>query len=547
MLLFALAAAIVVLLAPSEFTSIAHAQTPTGNSYETGTWVVTYVSSGAASGHAMSSTVQNPTAFSYPWTDSASEPAGGGSFGGGPATDATTSGTVTATATWHPGTGQTMQTDPPPAVNILTQSATASATGGIGPYVHSNGLGSNVTDTTYKIVDGTSGTITATDTLSASTGAQTTVPIVAGGAGAVASFGIAVTPETVTLTDPAAPPGSHKALTGDPLIAGFSGGPGIVQSYTWSLQNSADDFKTWRGTVNDGTQKLQLTSADLSGTNPTPSDSTYKVSSLTYYTAKAATDSANCSVVIKMPDGTSQTVNPKSLPIAILKPTAQWGIKEGECQKVSQTLVGLFRETSDPLNYNGETWHDVNVMVPSPFSNGTFAFGQIITPSMVDTIKLGSGSTGPAQYHLPNNGSPGLDNVFPLNANQASGAYDVPGSRPPGFVVDGDSPAIDWSNAPEGVTLNTGDSLVQDAADESFVTYLFYKSPAAGSIYVPLQRYSWSWAGTWALESPYPNDTPGWTEHLISPLTGSVRTADPTDTYPSWTIVHSASDKMVGF
>ncbi len=106
-------------------------------------WNVTYASSGACNMHYVYGGPYSVFADSRNWTVTAgatSAPTNGG-VDGQYYVDASSAGTVTATLTWVPATGQT---DPPPHTVIVAQTASATAMNGCnagGAYQADDGLG----------------------------------------------------------------------------------------------------------------------------------------------------------------------------------------------------------------------------------------------------------------------------------------------------------------------------------------------------------------------------------------------------------------------
>ncbi|MDQ2800172.1 MAG: hypothetical protein M3Y13_11070 [Armatimonadota bacterium] len=192
-------------------------------------WQVTYASSGSATYHYTFS--QSGTGPIYsgggPWTDTTGETSSGGSSGGQYATDALSSGTVTATLTWVPASGQTAQDDPPPNVVIVAETAVASWSGGTYPGAGSasDGLGDAEdqygvsSGTYYSVKDGSSGTITLTDTLNAQSAPYAPVAPNYGPtyASATASYSVTPYPVTVELTGGIGPSYAKRLLVGQQL------------------------------------------------------------------------------------------------------------------------------------------------------------------------------------------------------------------------------------------------------------------------------------------------------------------------------------------
>ena len=135
-------------------------------------WQITYSSKGSASAHQINGNLSNPPTpiGPTPWNSTSN----GGGAGGQYILDATTSGTVTATLTWVPGTNT--PNDPPPSKVYIVETANASwstsstntptagtdASDGLGdPAVPNQNEGGETSSGTHLTVqNGSSGTIT---------------------------------------------------------------------------------------------------------------------------------------------------------------------------------------------------------------------------------------------------------------------------------------------------------------------------------------------------------------------------------------------------
>ena len=82
---------------------------------------------------------------------------------------------------------------------------------------------------------------------------------------------------------------------------------------------------------------------------------------------------------------------------------------------------------------------------------------------------------------------------------------------------------------------NPGGTISKITAHDLFTTYVMYMPPGTNSVWVPLQSYDWSWAGTvsWVNNA--------WTLTAGTPANAAAEplyTASNTDTPPTWTVVH---------
>jgi hypothetical protein len=528
--------------------------TGTGGTITPGHWDTCYSSQGTTSWHYLDSNkaVQSD---SHPWPSNAS----GDGFYNSYYLDAKTKGTVTATLTWVPTTGQDSTSDPPPSQVIVTESGSASESGGgsgtgqaddgwqDGPSSGGQSGGLSSSGTYYEVKDGSSGTITVGPfTVSASTPDNTT-PDASGNftqMGVMIAAGLSVDKTSVTLTL-SGPNAANQALTGQQITASLNGAPANVSSYTWSFTGGTP-IKTWdpNGKAADGTpqQLFPLTDADKKGTDTSANHTGIAVGGLSFYDQSADTVTVKCQVNYTLPkDGKgnaksgSMTLTSKS--VTFLKPTATWGIKSGFVRVKSGNL-GLYGAPGDAIYKDGQAWHDIAVNVPAPFSGGTFAFAQIITPSVVIHRVLAPGSTATHNYQLPKNEASGLDSVFPYDTDNVANGYSL--SQPANTEIDGDSPSADLPTF-TNVTDNGGTNWDQSTTSESFTTYLLYKASDPNAIWVPLQSYSWKWSGTWAYQTDQYGGG-GWVAMPGSPTTSSTPSATAINSPPSWKLVHSKSE-----
>ena len=337
---------------------------------------------------------------------------------------------------------------------------------------------------------------------------------------------------------------ANQALTGQQITATLNGVPSGVKvtKYTWSFSGATapNPIKNWDGNGTDATGKPQqlfpLTAADLTGTDT--SGSGISVNPVSFYDQAKDNVTVKCAVSLKFSDGTTATVNAQSVSVAFLKPTATWGIKSGYVRSLSNRGTGLFGVPYDTVYTDGQSWHDVIITVPSPFSGGTFAFVQVFQPNVIIHRVLPQGSTATHNYQLPNNNVLGLDTIFPYNHHSNADGYSIP--QPVSTEIDGDSPSTDIPTF-TGVTDTGGTNWDKINTAETFTTYLMYKASSTNSIWVPLKSYTWSWSAALVYQTDQYGGG-GWVSQPGNPTAGSTPTANDTNTPPAWSIVHSASD-----
>ncbi len=493
-------------------------------------WQITYSQTGTWS-YALRDTPSYglSTPYSDPW------PAAGSGDGGGGSNEinGSTSGTITATLTWIPATGQTMQSDPPPQQLNVVECGYAwenSLWGGPNPPPGpagsaSDGLGDSEVPSSngyvsqgYHLVQksSTSGTVTVTCSPSASNPTSTwqTAGYPGGGypgggypggggpgywdwTGGECTVGFTVYPITVDPSGPTPTGNGLELLTGQAVSAGLNlpqgfgvyappGGTG----YQWSA--TGDVFYTYNEHL--PSHQLILLSDDPKYTNQ-PQFGCYDKS--------ADTITITCNATIVCPDGTQLPLTATSPNIKSVKPKASWG--------TNQSTPGVgFRD--DPANQEfeaNELWYPINITVPSPFSGGSGCMAQLVTPSRRITRNAINGKPN-NYYHAINqpnpDGSPnwvlpgrGLDGHFPY---QVGAGTDANGNTtmttfPDGYIWDasttgasGDTPKQPY----EADDLDGGGTdWYESSAADSFSTWVMYRPP--GGVWVPLQKLDWSWSG----------------------------------------------------
>ena len=458
--------------------------------------------------------------------------------------DATISGTVTATLTWVPTTGQTSQTDPPDKLVTIIEAASASyanATGVVGVGTADDGLkdpmvGNGISSGTHVLPpkDGTSGQIVIPDTLTAK---STPSPVPAPGTNANAGASFSVWPVTITGTTPV---GGSQALTGQQLTAVLNVPPGFSvyqptgqTGYQWTITGSLVNkvFKNYDPTL-PSNQLTLLTAADLTAASPS------------FYDSAAETVSATCAVTLVAPDGTKLPLTVKSKDVSVLKPTASWG--------TNQYLPGI-GFTNDPTNQRfeaNELWYPLNITVPSPFSGGTGCLAQLITPSRRIARNALNGKPSNYYYKIPYTNpdgttswvlpGQGLDAGFPYPSGFTIDANGQPHPVMPdgGYTWDvsntgysGDSPAQLYTT---GDLDGGGTNWYEATANDFFTTWIMYRP--GGGVWVPLQKIDWSWDGNAT------KDTSGhWSVVGVANATASATTTnDP----PQWNIALQANDQL---
>ena len=514
-----------------------------------GTYVATYSGGGVTA---------SPGYYSASYTDSYGGYGGGHtSFGGSGISSVQCSGQITATLTWTPTQGQSLQTDPPPAAAIVTQTSSASWDGtaydssgqcdnGLGSPVQTtnNGYSQSCSGSAYTAGGGATITLTCTPSASASAGPQCCE------AEAFASYTASATPVTVTLSGTTLVNGAQEALCGQQITPQLSGIPSAcaVQSWTWSFTNAtgSNPFKNYDPT-NNTQQFFPLTSADLTGA-ATPQNPSPTVNSPGFYDDDGNTVTVKCALVIQPPTPSGGTTPPtiavtaQSQPVEFQKATAAWTV-DTIPPYLSNQFKGLY--VTPNTNFGAEEWWDpINITVPSGFSGGTGGLAQIGTFSRKNTrIATGTGANtyfnkiesppGSGNWVAP---GPGLDGSFPYPFGYAdSGGQDgtlVTGGYTWDVSVLGHSTDVTKHAFVQPDVDSGGTQWTYAYASDSFNTWLMYRPP--GGIWVPLQMLTWSWGADANINPlpPAPNGT--WTAENGSFVPGS---PTPTEAYPAWTTV----------
>ncbi len=449
--------------------------------------------------------------------------------------------TLTVTGTWQPANSN----DPAPQSVILSEQVDAyalgtasNASGSIVPFAGSvsDGLGDSakpdpktgqVAGQKYTVDSG--GSFTATLTISASVSATPGPPYELNGlmglgtctvSAGIGPVSISAYTPTVTLRGYTSVNGAQEALAGQQIKATLSLGSAPckgVSGYNWTATPAGNLFRNYDPTATSGQlQPLSSASGDFTGSN-----------FYFYDVHNNDTVTLTCTATVTFPDGTTGTVTAQSQPVMIVKPTAQWTVKEGYVQPFTSSqypgdlLFGLRPDPATASQYpNGEDWYNVSLTIPSGFPvAGQGSFAQLVTPNHA-AYQASSGTT---QYYVPGQG---LDNLYPYLSY--SWSLPDPGNQ-------GDNPCIVFDSNSQGYNPGTGDYV---SAYDYFKTWLMYQPPAVGdalTIPAPVKTYGWSYAATatwngsqWALSNAFPQ-------------TGSPAgdPSTPTDDYPQWTQVLS--------
>ncbi len=513
-------------------------------------WQVSYSSTGTTTWHTIGSdgTAQQGSR-QWPATGS------GDGFQDSTRLDGTTSGTVTATLTWVPYTGQDNTTDPPSSSVIVTESGSARwGGGGLGTGSADDGWGDPVqyavsSGVHYEVKDGSSGTITITKSLSASTPPNTT-PNAQGyfdriGAFVAASLSVAGDSVTVTLAGASTDvDGSKKVLTGQGVAAQFSGLPSgyKVSSYIWSFTGGTPIKNwdpTWPNSTNP-TQLVPLAPTDLSQTDT--SGNGIPVADVSFYYTKAGSLTATCAVNFTSPDGKTGTVTVQSPSIIYIKPTATWIVN----RSFNGMTPGFF--AGYPYGPFGalELWGPIDITVPDPFAGGTGCIVQIATldRGWARTPQNGMSPTYTKLSVLYKGGTTdmvkapkGLDVGFPypFGFNQNTNGSFTANNNSYTWQIGNKGFASDKPNQSYALSVSDGggNAWYSSVASDHFSTWLMYQPPAVGgqpTIYVPLMTLTWSWGGGASLNTA----TNKWSASEGPPfIPGS---ASATDDYPSWNL-----------
>ena len=517
----------------------AQAQTPSHS------WQVTYSNTGTWSYTSPSAT---PPDQSGPWPVGAS----GYSLGGSDTRNGNIQGTVTATLTWVPASGKTMQSDPPPSSVAVIQYGNAyeasllgtdpnthgpagSASDGLGdtPVVSSNGNG-YVSSGYHGLPSqsGSSGNIVLSGvTLSAVNppfSVTSGYPPYTRWPGGQTSVSYRAYPVNISLsgTTPDSS-GNLNILVGQGCTASLVGIPSDLlnntdhpPTYSWTV--SGTRFQAWSpypppnfiGPVNPNGSFYSDGPGPL--TNPTAH---------WYWNEAAGTETVKCTVTVTPPSGLGAP-----FPIMVTQQVSVANLTyscthyEGVVAVINggQTLVAY----PTGINVHGETWN-CHVLTPALFGGGgSCNFSQLITPGRSHTYSTGSVS-------CTENGKSGLDTLSPYSA-ESGDPYTVGTGANAGWPADnsshrtGDSPSTGLSDPKLGVCASV-------SITESFNTFLMYLPPGSDVQPVPLHEVDWNWNAT-VSEPPG-----GWASANMTPVGPSLTSTASARAYahPQWIRVES--------
>ena len=468
------------------------------------------------------------------------------------------SGKITATFTWQPAPGQTLQSDPPPQTVIVTETGAASAysdsyspspaaassyddglgSSGAGvqtiltgphPGTSSSGLGH---DTKYSVMSG-GATVTVSRSLSASaSGVLTEAWASVRYSAAVSPITIVLKGVTIDLSD-----SSFHVLTGQQVTA-LLNSPFTVSNYRWSFIGATgyNPFRLWDPSLSSSPQFVPLSLVDKTQ------------SSISFYDAHSDTVTVNCTATVTPPTGLSLNVNAVSKSITYHKPTLSWTVNKpfidpnGVLQK-----SGFFGNQPSGAFSANELWGPMKITVPPLFAvNNTTGSGALLQIASLSRSNTRVPLNGfPSSYTklsiMYTNGTSGavasptgLDVSFPyaygyFQNSDGTLSYSDGAWLAQNNGYSGDGPFQRYINHDQD---GGGNAWNASTASDSFNTWVMYQ-PAIkddqGVIYVPLQTLTWSWGGNALL-----NNLGLWNV-IANPSFMSTQGSD-TDNYPSWTL-----------
>lgn len=326
----------------------------------------------------------------------------GGSFGGsnqspscgdalGNPTNSTItcSGSITATFTWNNGGDPN---DKPPQSAVVTENCQTYWTGpnyqnvyysgsctnplGGSPTAGPSGVGQTWDFIKYRVVSnpGASFTVSCSPSVNASAGG--TVGYVSAGV----TYSASLSPVTIDLQGVTLDANNRnpQVLTGQQVDATLNTGRFSVvpRSTNWAV--TGDAFKNYDYTSTSN-QLVPLSAPD------------FAVDIFAFYTKKNEPITLTCNATVTTNTNPATTLAVTATKtFASVKPTATWGIAGGIVQQ-KNSVVGLYG--LGILYTDGQSWHDVNINVPAPFSGGQFCFAQLVTPDLKIYRNLPRGST----------------------------------------------------------------------------------------------------------------------------------------------------------
>ena len=516
-----------------------------GTGTTTGHWAVSYSSQGTSS-------------WDYPGqrrafrqsslvaTDSSA------SVGSNSYLDAATTGTISATLTWVPTTGQDSTSDPPASSVIVTETGYAAASGGgVGTASADDGWGdtsggggypadasggggypgasssASSSGTHYEVEDGSSGTITVGPfTLSAATPDNTTPDangnFLMGGAGVFVSLNFAGSSVTITPGGAIPSGGKYHILVGQkcsPTLNLPSGPSGFTAiSYEWSVDGNT--VQSWDISPDNRSAKVHYGIGDAGQASPS-----------WYWSDTAQVESIFCKVSIKPNTGTApaQTINTRR-DVTLDVPTYSNNDISGDVKldtsgpNTGTLSVYAGPGSQSPLNCG--MWFADSVQTPSLYgSGGTWYRIQLASVSRYETPKSGAtpipaqgnGVTGALDFNRDNTGT--VTYVYG-SSHAADGQV--------GTAPDTDSPWV-------GPLID--DFQEYAVQNENFQDYIMY-TPPGDSIAVPLVYFTWSWnVDVHIPPAPKPTSWFNWISQKDTSPHGTVTPPGGTQRmyiYPTW-------------
>ena len=539
-------ALLVLLLLPSAQIKLAASQlNGLIGSYTSGghLWQVSYSSTGTTTWHTIGpdGTAQQGSR-QWPATGS------GDGFQDSTRLDGTTSGTVTATLTWVPSTGQDNTTDPPSSSVIVTESGSARwGGGGLGTGNADDGWGDPVqyavsSGVHYEVKDGSSGSITITKSLSASTPPNTT-PNAQGyfdriGAFVAASLSVSGDSNTITLGGTAPDSnGKLNILVGQGCTASLNTPPFSVQQQSgWTWTVSGTTFQDWQPTTpynpitnapansqasyySDGSGPLTNPTAHWywndPGPNPTP-------------------ETVTCTATVTPNDGKNApytvTVTQKvSVQVPGWSADGTGGYMQVNASAYNANGTTCLWAGPGPGQSGGMNWtaNSFTPQTPAAFGTGTVELVQLVTPNMSYVNATGVGVPGKTHYD-PEHGQTGLDTAYPYpGPAYTEGSIMLP-------YRSNDSPTMPLNNA-----------MASAMMQHQFTDHLLYLPPGADVRWVPLASFTWSTNGS-------ATNPGGWSNYVAAYGSDSAGTVNPTaktlftaeHKHPSWTQISRARMKV---
>lgn len=448
----------------------------------------------------------------------------------------TCSGMITASIPWN-------GSDPLPKCVIVKETATAtwSGSGGTGK----DGLGGTATDSSeegmppggscttvkYSAVPVTQSPVEVKNAPTA-TGSLPSVIPGAMSAYASVSYKVEVFPVSIDITGTTSSGSALFVLTGQQLTAKLSAGFPIQGNAnpTWSFSEGSDkcfgDF-----VISDTIDTTKSPPVTTTQGKSEVKNVNFAVKDLLFYTKRDGTVKVAATATVQFPDSTTGTVNAESKPVQSKRPIVDhWNILTGYVGWASGPggvgassvlsgddliLRGYSADDTGGTARRGQDWKAL-VSVPAPFTGQTmFTGGNMAWAQIVKAERHSFFNSAPTDRPFERNGVEGLDAAFPY-ANHT-------------FLVE--------------VEGESGDSPYQKkqgykvTAADLFQTWLMFRpnpvSTNQQTVYIPLEKYEWSWSGTAQVTGVSPNVEEIW--QIISASGPGPTMKSNTYDFPIWT------------